>query len=72
MHQQFIPLSEDSYIEVTTRLFDGESRIVLALRGTQDNDVPALASVVLNPKEVRALAAGLQDILQKVESEEQE
>lgn len=63
MYQKFIKLSENSYIEITTRLYNKDNHIVLALRGTQD-DSPAIASVIIDDKEsVNALLEGLKEAM---------
>ena len=60
MYQGFIQLSNSSYIEITTRLYDGEERVVLALRGTKDDTAPALVSVVIENEELEQLLGNLQ------------
>lgn len=61
MYQKFIPLSEDSYIEITTRLFDGDEKVVVALRGTKADTSPALASVVITSSKLDELISTLQE-----------
>jgi len=61
MYQNFIELSKDSYIEVTTRLFNGEEQVILALRGTNSDSEPAIASVVMNMSNVEAAIKSLKE-----------
>lgn len=63
MYQCFVQLSDDSYIEITTRLFDGKEKVVLALRGTQNTNTPALASVVIDDSKLKEFSEKLQDLI---------
>lgn len=71
MYQKFIKLSDDSYIEVTTRLYNKGESVVIALRGTNDDSQPAIASVIMDKSEVEHLAKGLQEALTRVETKEE-
>lgn len=59
MKQKFIKLSEDSYIEIATRLYDGQTKTILALRGVRNNSSPALASAVVENSELQELIEAL-------------
>lgn len=62
MHQKIIKLDANSYIEVATRLSEGEEKVVLALRGVNDSSSPALASVIIDDPELNALIEGLMQV----------
>lgn len=72
MYQKFIKLSDDSYIEVTSRLFNQGESVVLALRGTKDNSQPAIASVIMEISEVESVAKSLQEALEQVSNDDKE
>lgn len=61
MYQEFIPLGDDSYLEVTTRLYDSGKRVVLALRGTRDSSTPALVSVIIDEAHLDRLKDSLSE-----------
>lgn len=68
MYQKFVKLSKDSYIEITTRLYNQGNHIVLALRGTNDDSQPAIASVIIDDEEsANALLEGLKAAMEHEE-----
>jgi len=69
MYQGFIQLSDDSYIEITTRLYNGEEKVVLAFRGIKDDATPALASVIIDDPELDDLIEELNGVRSRVKAQ---
>lgn len=70
MYQRFIKLDASSYIEISTRHADTKEKIMLALRGSDNENSPTIVSLFVNPAEVEFLIRALQEAKSKISGEQ--
>lgn len=68
MFQRRVYITSKSYVEVSSRVFDGQDQLLLSIFGPKNENESILTSVVLDDKNTESISKVLQEALVREKS----